>query len=177
MSRYKVVCALLTILILFVIGCSSDSNEQTDATEAVTVSNDSVDFYLIQEMFEEVSVRWHYGDKAALYDAEFPYLRAKHTYDEYLTFGQIVYAEADTLVKMVVHDAEIFDQDSAYVQVEAIFVGPKGDTSRFIDKYRVHYMEGRWFHATMSVLDQQLQFDDLKRKADSAIAAEEALGY
>ncbi|UCC44479.1 MAG: hypothetical protein JSU65_00690 [Candidatus Zixiibacteriota bacterium] len=126
-------------------------------------------------MFTEASTRWHYGDKAALYDIEFEYLQEKNTFDEYLEFGQIQHLEADTLVQMVVRSVEFFGQDSAMAVVDAIFVGPTGDTTVFPDRYKVYYHRGRWIFPSVSVIEQQLQWEELRRVADSAAAAEEEL--
>ena len=161
--------------------CSGDGDNDRSADTAQGVdtlsqtSGDSTDIQLIQAMFDEARTRWHYGDKAVLYDMEFEYLRQKHTFDEYLEFQQIKYLEADTLYALTVKDVEFFDRDSATATVEAMFIGPTDDTSYFTDLYRVYYYGGRWIHPTASVIEQQLEFENIRRIADSAAAAEAEL--
>lgn len=164
------------MIFLLPMACGDQKDEvETEATDS-EMSADSTAQDKIQAMFREAATRWHHGDKAVLYDLEFEYLQEKHTFDEYLTFGQVSYLEADTLVDMVVKGVELFESgDSAHAVVDAIFVGPSGDTSFFADKYRVYYHRGRWIHPTVSVIGKQLEYEDLRRVADSAAAAEAEL--
>jgi hypothetical protein len=165
--------ALLSGLVLF--GCSGNggkSESDADVSSASDSVADSADIKEIQAMFDEAATRWHYGDKAVLYDLEFEYLQKEYTFDEYLDFRQVRWLEADTLASITVDSVEFFGRDSAYATATAMFVGPGGDTTYMPDTYPVYYHRGRWIHPTVSVIDKQLEFDERKRVADSAAAAE-----
>jgi len=163
---------VIAFALLVVMGCGGDSPESETASVP-----DSTDIKLIQEMFTEAATRWHYGDKAVLYDLEFEYVQVKHTLDEYLEFDQIKYLEADTLEAFEVKNVTFFDRDSAHVIAEAVFVGPTGDTSHFVDKsvYRVYFHRGRWIHPSAGVIEKQLEYEEIRQVADSAAAAEAEL--
>ena len=135
----------------------------------------STDEELVQAMFDEAATRWSYGDKGVLYDLEFEYLQKENTFDEYLTFRQVAYLEADTLAFIKVDSIEFYDRDSAHAAATAVFVGPAGDTTFMPDQYRLYFHRGRWIHPTVSTIDMQLEFDERRRVADSAVAAEAEL--
>lgn len=188
--RVLTLIGLATMIVMLMSPACSKNDKRTEGKNAQANAADSTDEQRIQAMFHEAAVRWHHGDKAVLYDLEFEYLQQKSTYDDYLNFGQISYLEADTLIDLIVKSIQFFPPessltdssagsgaskthpDSAYAVVDAIFVGPTGDTSVFPDKYRVYYHRGRWIHPTMSVISKQLEYEDLRRVADSAAAAE-----
>jgi hypothetical protein len=172
-SRFFTFIAAAMVAVAF--GCSGETDQVDDTADMATSVVDSSDFELIQAMFTEVAVRWHHGDKAVLYDLEFEYLQDKYTFDEYLEFRQIQYLEADTLEALMVKDVEFFGRDSATVTAEAVFIGPTGDTSYYTDKYRVHFHRGRWIRATAGSIDLQIEYEELRRVADSAAEAEAEL--
>ena len=173
MNGFLVVLAAAIVAVAF--GCSGETDQVDNASSVATAAIDSSDVELIQAMFTEVAMRWHHGDKAVLYDLEFEYLQDKYTFDEYLDFRQIQYLEADTLEALVVKDVEFFGRDSATVTAEAVFIGPTGDTSYYTDKYRVHFHRGRWIRATAGAIDLQMEYEELRRVADSAAEAEAEL--
>ena len=166
----------LTAIVLFG-GCagSDDRESPADTVAESATETDSTDIRLIQEMFTEAAVRWHYGDKAVLYDLEFEYLQDKYTFDEYLDFRQIQYLEADTLEALTVKNVEFHNRDSATASVEAMFIGPTGDTSRFTDLYPVYFHRGRWIRPSAGAINLQVEFEERRRVADSAVAAEAEL--
>ena len=166
---------LVAAMVAIALGCTGETDQVNDAVSESTSIRDSSDVELIQAMFTKVAVRWHHGDKAALYDLEFEYLQDKYTYDEYLDFRQIQYLEADTLEALVVKDVEFFGRDSATVAAEAVFIGPTGDTSYFTDQYLVHFHRGRWIRPSASTIDLQMEYEELRRVADSAAEAEAEL--
>lgn len=169
----------ITTLIAIVLFCgcagSEDTESPADTAAKYATETDSTDIKLIQEMFTEAAVRWHYGDKAVLYDLEFEYLQDKYTFDEYLDFRQIQYLEADTLEALTVKDVQFYGRDSALASAEAMFIGPTGDTSRFTDLYPIYFHRGRWIRPTAGAIDLQVEFEERRRVADSAAAAEAEL--
>ncbi|HUV31904.1 MAG TPA: hypothetical protein VMY05_12575 [Acidobacteriota bacterium] len=167
---------VLLLALALAAGCSGDKDGSgTPGTGDSAGGPDSTDIREIAAMFREAAVRWHHGDKAVLYDLEFEYVRNKYTFDEYLEFKQIKYLEADSLEMLVLKDIEFFDYDSAIAVAEAVFVGPSGDTSYYPDRYRLYYQNDRWIHPTFGTIDYQLEYEDLRRVADSAAAAEAEL--
>ncbi len=150
------------------VGCSS-KNEGGTATTATVVKSDRD---LIQEALSEAAERWHYGDKAVLYDNELEYLQDKYNFDDYLTFRQIEFAEADTVEAINVQNLTFFGRDSALAAVEIVFKGPSGKISRDHDKYMMYFHRGRWIRPTVGSMDIQREYNVTRRQADSAAEAE-----
>jgi hypothetical protein len=86
--------------------------------------------------------------------------------------GQIRAAQADTITFVEVRHVNFFDHDSAIVDVTVHFEGITGKKSFHRDKIVVYYHNGRWIKPTVSVIDLQLNYDNMIRVADSAAAAE-----
>ncbi len=149
-------------------GCSN-KNEGGTATTATVVKSDRD---LIQEALSEAAERWHYGDKAVLYDNELEYLQDKYNFDDYLTFRQIEFAEADTVEAINVQNLTFFGRDSALAAVEIVFKGPSGKISRDHDKYMMYFHRGRWIRPTVGSMDIQREYNVTRRQADSAAEAE-----
>lgn len=140
-----------------------------------TASNDGkTDQQVIQEALTETITRWHYGDKAALYDNEFEYLQERFTFDDYLKFGELR-LDADTVEDIIAKEIQLFDHDSAKVDAEVVFKGPTGKVTRLRDpftQYTLYYHRGRWIRPTLSQYGQQQKYEQSRRAADSAADAE-----
>ncbi len=170
-STYWIIIGVLAFGL--VIGCSSDdprgdaagASEPAGATELTGAE-------AIQESLNEVVARWHHGDKAVLYDNEFPYLREDFTFEDYLENKQVKMLQADSLAAMKIKDVQLLGKDSAIVDVDVIFVGPLGDTSHLDNTYVMYYHGGRWLRPTLSGYVQQMERDTDRRIADSTAAAE-----
>jgi len=150
------------------VGCSSDESQSGGA--ARTYEDDRRE---IEGTLDETATRWRYGDKAILYEQEFEFVRIEYTYDEYLEIDRIKRMESDTVRAFRVKDVKFFDRDSAQVSVDVVFVGPTKDTTRLPQEWTMYYHKGRWIRPTMSTPAGQAEFEERKRKADSAAAAEE----
>ncbi len=157
-----------------VIGCSSEEPKEdtAGAVDRTGTTGSGAGVEAIQESLNEVVARWHSGDKAVLYDNEFPYLRDDLTFEDYLENEQVQRLEADSLAAMKVKDVQFFGEDSAAVDIDVIFVGPLGDTSRLDNKYTMYYYGGRWLRPTLSEFVKQEEREVDRRIADSAAAAE-----
>jgi hypothetical protein len=164
--------ALALGVMALVLGCGQKSESNGKAKSAVDASSGQTDREQIQTALTEAITRWHYGDKAALYDNEFEYLQDKYSFDEYLTFRQIEYAEADTVTAINVQDVTPFGHDSAMVKVEIVFTGPSGKISKDYDKYIMYHHRGRWIRPTVGTIEQQNGYDAVRHQADSAAEAE-----
>jgi hypothetical protein len=127
----------------------------------------------IEAVLEETATRWHYGDKAILYEQEFECLQVEYTFDKYLENDRIKEMESDTVSAFNVKDVRFFDRDSALVSVDVVFVGPAGDTTLHPQEWKMYYHRGHWIRPTLSSLGEQLRFEERRRKADSAAEAEE----
>lgn len=142
-------------------------------------ADNKTDEQLIQEALTEAITRWHYGDKAALYDNEFEYFQERFTFDDYLKFGELQ-LDADTVEAINAMKIKLFGRDSAVVDAEVVFKGPTGKISRMRDAYTAYMMyfhRGRWIRATVSQFKLQQQYEHSRQAADSAAEAEaEELG-
>lgn len=134
-------------------------------------SGSESDRQLIQDDLTEVIMRWHYGDRGALYDNEFPYIRDRYTFDDYLKLREMS-LDADTVSAMNVQDVTFYGRDSARVKVEVVFQGPTGKISKRYDSYRMYNSNGRWIRPTVGQVALQRQWDSLRQVADSAAEAE-----
>jgi hypothetical protein len=155
---------LLTLFLLaMVAGCSKQGNTGSGSAKS--------DREQIQDDLNEVVARWHAGDKGVLYENEFPYVKARFNFDEYLKFPEMK-LDADTVDAMNVQDAKFFGRDSALVQVEVVFKGPTGKISRRVDSYHMYHQAERWIRPTLGAVTEQRQWDSLRAAADSAADAE-----
>jgi hypothetical protein len=154
-------------------GKKSDSGSAgQDATVASNAKGGLSEEEIIEEMMNEVLVRLRYGDKSGLYENEFEYSNDETSFDEYLGMGQIRFAQADTITFVEVRHVKFFDHDSALVDVTVHFEGPTGQKSYYRDKVVVYYHRGRWIKPTVSVIDLQVNYEEMIRVADSAAEAE-----
>ena len=160
----------MAALVTLSASCSKtpDKNSQTDETTEFT------DSQLIQFALNETATRWHYGDKAVLYDMEFDFYKKQYSYDDYLAHRFIKELEADSLESLIVLAVHPFGEDSILVDAEAVFVGPAGVKTRFSEgvSYQFYFHNGRWIHPTISSYKGQLEFEQIRRSADSAADAE-----
>lgn len=169
MTRDKLVLiALVLALLMALAACSSDTEEPEDAPSIM--ERDRLE---IETSLAEIAGRWRYGDKAVLYENEFEYLQSEHTYDAYLEIARIKRMESDTVVAFQVKDVKFFDRDSAKATIDVVFVGPSLDTTRMPQLWTLFYHQDKWIRPTLSTLENQLVFEERRRKADSAAAVEE----
>ena len=149
-------------------GCSSDSDStaKKPATEAEKRAE-------IQNILTETITRWRYGDKSSQYENEFPYLRLRVTYGEYLDLPNIKGVRADSIMALTLKDITFFDDDSAKADVRAMMVTSTNDTAYYTFTSPFYYYEGRWIRPTLSGREGQEKFNELRRKADSAAKAEQ----
>jgi len=152
-------------------GCSSREGKSGESGNVdSTFQKDRSD---IQATLLETAERWRYGDKAVLYDQEFEYAQVQFNYDQYLEIPKIKRIESDTVRAFNVKDVKFFDRDSAHVAVDVVFVGPTADTTHMPQEWTMFYHRGRWIRPTMSTPEGQREFEERRRVADSAAAAEE----
>ncbi len=170
---------LCTVLLLFAVvmaGCSSEQAEETESVET-NLTIPEADSVAIQAMLTEIITRWRHQDKAALYEQEFAYFRFENSFDEYLEFDQVKQMNADSVYAFNVKGVQFFERDSAAVNVEVVFKGLTGKLSYDYDTYIMYYTNGRWVRPSFSAPQYQKEFEEARRIADSAAAADEALGY
>jgi hypothetical protein len=151
-------------LLLAIDGCGGSDSTSTPATP-------QDDRALIQESLTEVITRWHFRDKAGLYDNEFDYLRERMTFDQYLQANEIK-LDADTVMGIEVKDLHLFGRDSADVAVEIIFEGPTKLQSRMRDAFRMYRYHDKWIRPTLSNMEAQVEYDRLKKSYEEAAEAE-----
>ena len=162
------VSSLILSAAVWLIGCSSEKEQS--GNQSVSPEDDRRE---IEATLEETATRWRYGDKVILYEQEFECLQVEDTFDEYLEIDQIRGMSSDTVRAFTVKNVRFFDRDSALVSVDVVFVGPAGDTTHFPQEWTMFYHRGRWIRPTLSMPEEQLRFEERRRKADSAAKAEE----
>lgn len=152
-------------------GCSSRDDKSGKSGNADSIAQN--DRREIEATLQETAERWRYGDKAVLYDQEFEYAQVEFNYDQYLEVPKIKRMESDTVRAFDVKDVKFYDRDSAHVAVDVVFVGPAGDTTHMPQQWTMFYHRGRWIRPSLSTPEGQKEFEERRRKADSAAAAEE----
>lgn len=166
-GRTAFICLMIGILI----GCSGGDNTGT-ADKPVAEVDDRA---LVQQSLTEVITRWRYKDKAGLYDNEFPYLREKMSFDEYLQTKDMR-MDADTVLGIEVKEYIFHGRDSVDVAVEVIFEGPKKIKTRMRDAYRMFFWDGKWIRPTLSNIDSQKEWEKMKKAYEEAVKEEEDSG-
>lgn len=180
--------ARLSFLIVLLAGllgaCSSEKEKVADATVSDkpdttgrTFSGERAeDKAEIQAVWDELLARVHEDDYGVLYDNEFPYLRDKYTYDDYLRFDQLKAFDFDTVKQINVVDFAFLGDDTCDVLVEAVFRNAPPGQDRARNKARMYRTEGHWLKPTISGvangLQLQQQFERSVFEAESAAAAE-----
>ena len=154
-----------------IVGCSADPDGNKPQSSVLS------DRELIEVVLDETASRWRLGDKAVLYDMEFSYFKEEFTYDEYLEMKQIKRLKGDTLETFRVNDIEFYEQDSAKVEVDVVFVGPSGDTSHLDNTWMMFFHEGHWIRPSISNVAFELKRIEERRVADSMAALESDEGW
>jgi len=177
MSADKLILRIVLLLIVVVLaGCSSEQADKDEPAET-NLTQQETDSLAIQATLTEIITRWRHRDKSALYEQEFDYFRLEHSYDDYLELDNVKKMNADSAYAFNVKGLKFFDRDSASVDVEVVFKGPTGNLSYDYDTYTMYYFNGRWLRPSFSVPQFQYEFDEARRIADSAAAADEEMGY
>jgi len=127
-----------------------------------------------EALVNETIDRIRYGDKAGLYDMEFEYFRDETTFDEYLTRGDIRWANADSLAFIEVNAVRLFGEDSAAVDIVVHFEGSSGKKIAFDEEYKLYHLQGYWHKPTVSVVSAQIDYQNLIRQAEEAAEEEES---
>ncbi len=167
---------VLLALAAVMVGCSSEQAEQ-DAPVETNLTVRETDSLAIQASLTEIITRWRHGDKSALYEQEFDYLRFEYSYDEFLEFEHVKDMNADSAYAFNVKGLKFFDRDSADVKVEVVFKGVTGNLTYDYDTYKMYRSHDRWVRPSFSAPQMQAEFEEARRIADSAAAAEEDLEY
>lgn len=157
-----------TLLVTAIWGCSGGD----EASSGSAAQSEEQDRQEIAATLAEAAERWHYGDKAVLYDMEFDHVTEEYTYDAYLEIKKMSGMNSDTLEAFNVKDVQFFGRDSADVEVEVVFVGPVGDTSKLAQIWRMYRHHDKWIRPTMSSHMMQMIREEERRVADSAANAE-----
>jgi hypothetical protein len=169
MTTGKLTVSALILSVAFGLsGCSSEKGQS--GGQSVSPADDRRE---IEATLEETATRWRYGDKVILYEQEFECLQVEYTFDEYLELGDIKGMNSDTVRAFTVKNVRFFDRDSALVSVDVVFVGPAGIPTLYPQEWTMFYHRGRWIRPTLSSPQEQLRFEERRRKADSAAKAEE----
>ena len=161
------VILVLTIMLAMAVGCSGESEtppttveESQEAVETVAERPEPVTVEdTIEVNINIVMDRLRLGDKSALYENEFPYLRAENTFDDYLTMRKIQFANADSVKFVEVTGLAMYGHDSADASVVVHFEGPSGIPTEFADRITVYYHDGQWIKPTASNIAGQVEYE------------------
>lgn len=165
---------LLFALIVIIAGCSSDKPAKDNTAEPLLTQREA-DSVQIQGNLNEILERWRYGDKSVLYEQEFPYYKFEFSYDDFLSMEHVKKMNTDSAYAFDVEALKFFDRDSVSVGVKVTFKGPTGHLSYDYDSYKMYNSDGRWVRPSFSAPQYQKEFEEARRVADSAAAADEDL--
>jgi hypothetical protein len=175
---------LLTMIVSLLGACSSEKEKTADTTTAGSPDTTGRSFTgeraddkaEIQALWDELLVRVHEDDYGILYDNEFPYLRDKYTYDDYLRFDQLKSFDFDTVKAINIVEFTFVGEDTCDIMLEAVFRNAPPGQDRAQNKARVYRRDGHWIKPTISGvgngLQLQRQFERTVFEAESAAAAE-----
>jgi len=158
-------CLPFAALILsFGCGDSADTVEETQGDEF----SDSTEIAQIEADLNETLKRLRLGDKSGLYEMEFQYFTDETNFDDYLTRGEIQWAQADSIEQLTIQSVNMFkEDDSAHLKVDVFFLGPSGKESHVLEEMPVYYHLGRWIKPTVSTRWHQDEYDELIRSAEA----------
>ena len=168
--------SLFIISMLFV-SCSkkedNNSEIQNDSTNVVTQNQTPPTMMTVKDTIEtalsEAMERLIYYDNSGLYENEFSYLTDDKTFDEYLTFGQITYHDPVDVLKLVIDSLNMFAHDSAAAWASVTLKFEDGSIKTMNEQLlKVYYHKGKWIKPTVSVIKNQVAYDELIRQAEEA---------
>lgn len=173
-KRQSFIFLSLSVLFIFY-GCSDDSkNESTDnqqiAVESTSTQKEPLTVKdTIEAALAEAMERLRLHDNSGLYENEFSYLTDETSFDEYLTFGQITQRPPGNVTALAVDSLEMFAHDSASVWVSITVELQDGSVKELTEqKLIVYYHKNRWIKPTVSVIKNQVEYEDLIRQAEEA---------
>ena len=177
--RHSLVLTPIFIFIFLIFGCSGDSQNDADINiEAPDTTSTIVNNELLtaeDSITQALSEPWErslYNDNSGFYENEFSYLTDETMFDEYLTYGQISYKMENEVIGVEVVNIYYFLPDSAMVDVSVTLRSPKGEEKKFTEYLPIYYFEGRWIKPTVSVIKNQISYDDRIQKAIDAAEEE-----
>lgn len=176
---------LLIVLSVFFVfkmfGCSTDTTDEvtdTTETEMTDIKPPKKELVTVKDTIEAVLSdamdRLMYWDNTGLYENEFAYYTDEFTFDDYLKTGQISYKNPSTVIDLVVDSLYLFEHDSAEVWVTITLEHQDGKTEQMSEQRLITYWhKGKWIKPTISVIQYQVEYDELIRQAEEAAKWEE----
>ncbi|HDL00707.1 MAG TPA: hypothetical protein ENH23_00545 [candidate division Zixibacteria bacterium] len=173
-KRQSFIFLSLSVLFIFY-GCSDDSKNESTDNQQITVDSTSMQKEpltvkdTIEASLAEAMERLRLHDNSGLYENEFAYLTDETSFDEYLTFGQITQRPPGSVTNLAVDSLEMFAHDSASVWVTINVELQDGSVKELTEqKLVVYYHNNRWIKPTVSVIKNQVEYEDLIRQAEEA---------
>ncbi len=173
--QYLILLSLFVLIIFY--GCSNDSNNESDkSTDNQQTEIDSTshkELLTVKDTIEaelsEAMERLRLHDNSGLYENEFDYLTDETSFDEYLTFGQITSHPPGDVTALVVDSLFMYAHDSADVWVTINLEMKDGSTQELTEqRLVVYYHNNKWIKPTVSVIKNQVEYEDLIRQAEEA---------
>lgn len=176
-KRQCLIFLLLSLLFIFY-GCSSDTkNESSENIDSQQIVVDTTfkrkELVTVEDTIEaalsEAMERLRYFDNSGLYENEFAYLTDETSFDEYLTFGQITYHPPGEVIALGIDSLEMFAHDSAVAWVTISLEFQNGSVEEMTEQMlTVYYHKNKWIKPTVSVIKNQVEYDDLIKQAEEA---------
>ena len=175
--RVTLLLFLLAVVILLV-GCSSDTTEQADKTNVAdeqqaednqsqaTANKELLTFEdSLEQVLNEPWERILHEDYSGFYENEFSYLTDAVTLDDYLTYRQVTYRYPMDVINIEILTVDKLEGDSAFVDVNVTLVDSLGNESEHAQALTVYYTDGRWIKPKVSIVKNQLEYEDKIRQA------------
>ena len=169
------------LIVFCLIGCSSDSSKENSETTVETETQQAVvdstithkPLVTVKDTIEaslfEAMERLRYYDNSGLYENEFAYLTDETSFDAYLKFGQITYHPPGDVIALAVDSLQMYAHDSASVWISITLEFQDGTTEDMTaQNLIVYYHNDKWIKPTVSVIKNQVEYDDLIRQAEEA---------
>lgn len=184
---YRLIFSLvLTLTIIIISGCSSDSADKSSNKNEIVQSAESLGedypYYIYKEqltfqdtietMMNVAMERQRYHDNSGLYELELDYVLDEYPFDEYLK-QQAISSELSVVVEKVeITSMERYDNDSVYADVEVFLIKQNGDRFSVKDYVVVYNQNNRWVKPTIGSMKNQIEYDEMIRKAQEAAEEE-----
>ncbi|MEZ5360388.1 MAG: hypothetical protein R3F48_16350 [Candidatus Zixiibacteriota bacterium] len=128
---------------------------------------------LIMSKCENLFLRVKVGDYAVIYENEFPYLREKIDFEEFMDDPYLKSYNPDTLVAVELDSVTVWD-DTAYVHMKLEYIHPDSTYTSTSINLRYWYIDDEWIKPSRSDYKNQLLFEEEMRIYWEAVEAMKA---
>lgn len=167
---------LLSLSVLFIFyGCSNDSKEESKENQQTQIDSTYTHKELltvkdtIEAALSDAMERLKHFDNSGLYENEFAYFTDGTSFDEYLKMGQITYHPPGDVIALEVDSLLMYAHDSASVWVTISLEYQDGTVEEMTEQNLiVYYHQNKWIKPTVSVIKNQIEYEELIKQAEEA---------